>query len=160
MEDLIESHTRKITKETKKTLKFFKELPDDVWGMQLYTDGALWTVHQVLAHIVETEGSLKALFSNIANGGKGVGADFDIDRYNHSHVDKMSEKSKEELFSMFGERRSKMLEFVSGLSAESLENVGNHPFLGHTTLDQMLRLYLVHINIHIRDIRKALGERS
>ena len=146
----------KLKKEGEKTMRFFAALPDEIWVQQLYTDGAEWSVHQVLAHIVETEDALNKLFRYIVNSGGGVGEDFDIDRYNASAVEKMSGYSRQQLIDMFEQRRSAMVEFVSDLSAPDLEKEGRHPFLGHTTLGEMLRLFYLHVNLHIRDVRRLL----
>jgi len=149
---------KKLTSQYEKSVSFFKSLPDFIWDERLYSDGGEWTVHQVLAHIVEVEGSILQLFINISNGEMGVGPDFDIDRYNASAVRKISTKSREELFSLFKERRTRMLAFVDGLQPEALALTGNHPYLGEAKLGEMLKMLYLHINGHIRDIRKAFGE--
>jgi hypothetical protein len=149
---------KKLTSQYEKSVSFFKSLPDFIWDERLYTDGAEWTVHQVFAHIVEVEGSILYLMISISQGGTGVGPDFDIDRYNASAVRKISTKSREELFSLFEERRTRMLAFVDGLPPEVLALTGNHPYLGEAKLGEMLKMLLLHINGHIRDIRKAFGE--
>lgn len=154
-----EQLAKKLSSEYEKSVKFFKGLPESIWEERLYTDGAEWTVHQVFAHIVEAEGSLLQVFINISNGGTGVGPDFDIDRYNASAVRKISTKSRDELFSLYEDRRAKMLAFLGSLSPEALALTGNHPYLGKVKLGDMLKMILLHINSHIRDIRKAFGER-
>lgn len=146
----------KLKTEGEKTARFFAALPNEIWAQQLYTDGAKWSVHQVLAHIVETEDALNKLFRYIVRTGGGVGDDFDIDRYNASAVEKMSAYSRRQLIDMFEQRREAMVEFVSGLSAPDLEKEGRHPFLGHTTLGEMVRLFYLHVNLHVRDIRRLL----
>jgi hypothetical protein len=156
----IEKLVKKISVEHKKTISFFKGLPDSVWNQRLYADGEEWTVHEVLAHIVEAEGSFFALFSNIAKGGSGVSMDFDIDRHNAAEVGKISGKTRAELFSLFNARRTRMISLVNGFSSDALNNIGNHPFFGEITLGEMIRLYILHINIHIRDIRKIAGKRG
>lgn len=154
-----EQIVKKMSGEGEKILNFFTELPISMWDQQIYSDGAEWTVHEILAHIVEAEGSLYRLFSNILKGGTGVPQDFDIDRYNAAHVEKLAEKTTEELLSLFQELRAQMVEFVGGLSEADLEKTGNHPFLGESTLEGMLRVFILHPNLHIRDIRKAFEER-
>ena len=149
---------KKMSGEGEKILEFFSGLSDSLWDEQLYTDGAEWTVHEVLAHIVEAEDSLYRLFSNILKGGSGVPQDFDIDRYNAFNVEKLSDKTREELISLFRERRAQMVSFVGGLSPADLEKTGTHPYLGQSALGDMLRVFLLHPNLHIRDIRKAFPE--
>jgi len=149
----------KLTTDYEISIAFFNSLPESIWEEQLYSDGAEWTVHEVLAHIVEVEGSLFHLFSNIAAGGKGVGPDFDVDRYNQTEVKKISSKTRQELLSLFSQRRTKMFELLQGFTPEILAKSGNHPYLGESKLEEMLRVYLLHVNLHIRDIRRHFGER-
>ena len=153
-----EQIVKKMSGEGEKILDFFTGLSDPLWDKQLYTDGAEWTVHEVLAHIVEAEESLYRLFSNILKGGSGVPQDFDIDRYNAQNVEKLSAKTSQELLSLFRERRTQMVSFVGELTPADLEKSGTHPYLGQSTLGDMLRVFLLHPNLHIRDIRKAFPE--
>lgn len=154
-----EQLAKKLSSEYEKSVGFFKGLPESIWEERLYSDGEEWTVHQVFAHIVEVEGSLLQLFTIISKGGPGVGPDFDIDRYNASAVRKISTKSRDELFSMYQERRIKMIAFLEDLSPEALDLTANHPYLGGAKLREMLQMIMLHIKSHIRDIRKAFGEK-
>jgi len=137
-----------------KTVDFFKALPEGIWQEKLYADGAQWTVYQVLVHLVEVENSLGSLFAHIAEGGGGVDEDFDIDGYNKQAVEGFQEATVEELLVEFSERRDTLIEWVAGLNEEQFQNVGQHPFLGRARLDEMLRLFYLHVNLHIRDVRK------
>ena len=147
----------KFSREGEKALGFFSQLPDEAWEIQLYADGAQWSVKEVLAHIVETEISLRRLFENIRDGGNGITNKIDIDHYNAKAIAKLKDIAQQELLGEFRSRREKMIEFVSSLSEEDLSLEGNHPFLGEATLEEMLRLFYLHVNLHIRDIRAVLN---
>ncbi len=148
----------KLGTEGEKTLEFFRQLPKDAWQVQLYADGARWTVHEVLAHIVESEGSLLPLFRHISHGGEGVAKGFDIDKYNAMAVAEIAETSAKELIADFEFRRAEMVKFAADLDDADLEKQGRHAFLGESSLYEMLRLQYLHVNLHIRDIRTALEE--
>jgi len=45
---------------------------------------------------------------------------------------------------------------VQKMQESDLERKGRHPFLGITTLEEMLKLIYRHTMIHQRDIRRAL----
>ncbi len=153
---MIDALVQKLTTEGVKTETFFSSLSDEDWGRQLYADGAMWTVRQVFAHIVESEDALRRLFESIVQRGTGVHQDFDIDGYNKDAVDGMGAVPINTLFEMFQERRGKMVAFVSNLEEADLEKIGRHPFLGKEKLSKMIQLFYLHINIHMRDIKKAL----
>ena len=148
----------KFKTEGEKTLDFFRQLPEDDWQFQLYSDGACWTVHEVLAHIVESEGSLLKLFSYVAGSGEGVAKGFDIDKYNAMAVAEIAHTPVSELLADFEVRRREMTEFISSLTDADLDKQGRHAYLGESSLYEMLRLQYLHINLHLRDIRKALEE--
>jgi hypothetical protein len=146
----------RLSKEAEKTKVFFSNIPQEILGESLYSEGASWTVHQVLVHLVDAEDSLKRLFQFIVEGGGGVPQDFDLNRYNEQAVEKLEGLSIEELTNMFAERRKTLVEFVQGLTDEDLNKEGFHPFLGQAPVKEMIRLFYLHIQIHMRDIRKLL----
>lgn len=152
----VQKLANRIAKEGEKTYQFFAALPDDMWAKKCYTDGAEWSVHEVLAHVVDSEDGLRRFFEHIAAQGSGVDEDFNIDRYNAGAVKKLRETDRQELIAMFRQRRERMVSFVQGLEETDLQWEGRHPFLGHTSLDEMLRLFYLHVNLHIRDIRKMM----
>jgi hypothetical protein len=84
--------------------------------------------------------------------------DFDIDRYNASQQKKTLELSPAELLEQFKAVRGRMTELVSSLSESDLARQGRHPFLGQTTLAEMIKMVYRHNQIHYRDLRKVLGE--
>jgi hypothetical protein len=52
--------------------------------------------------------------------------------------------------------RAEMTAWVSSLDDADLDKIGRHPFLGHTTLREMIKLIYLHNQLHYRDLRKVL----
>ena len=152
-----ESVAQRLEKEGAKNLEFFEDLTPEDWQLSLYADGACWTVHELFAHFVETEGSIAKLISAIVGGAVGVSEDFDIDRWNASMVAKLKHKTRDELLAEFKQLRAFTVEMVSGFQAGDLEKQGRHPFLGVTTVEEMLKLMYLHLQLHTRDVKRALG---
>lgn len=153
-----ESYADKFVVEGQKTIEFLQNIPEDRWDMQIYEDGAKWTVKQIGVHLVEAEKSLTRMMSNILAGGEGVPEDFDLDRYNESRVRKMGNLTRDEIISQFSELRSETVKMVGKLNEKDLEITGRHPFAGETTIREMLRLMIINVNGHMRDIRRVLNE--
>jgi hypothetical protein len=65
--------------------------------VQVYTEGAKWTVKQVLVHFITIERSMHWLFKNILSGGSGSPDDFDVDRFNLTQTKKLDGRILEEL---------------------------------------------------------------
>jgi hypothetical protein len=158
MSELAHELADSLEAESRKTLEFLRGLPSAVWDVQVYADGPAWKVHHLLAHFVEVEGSISRLIRSVADGGPGVGQDFDIDRWNAEHTGVMSEQDRENLMAEFARRRAGTVEMVRGFSDTDLAKRGRHPALGVTEIKHMVRLMYVHLLGHQRDIKRAIKQ--
>jgi uncharacterized protein (TIGR03083 family) len=148
----------RLKSEGEKTAAFFASLAADQWNSIVYTEGAEWTVRSILAHYVTAEKGFARLFPSILAGGPGASEDFDIDRYNASQQEKTRELTPAELLDQFKSVRAEMAAWVASLSESALQKQGRHPFLGPTTLAEMIKMVYRHNQIHYRDLRKVLGD--
>jgi len=147
----------RLLSEAEKTLDFFRQLPEESWQRVLYTEGAHWTVRQVLAHFAAAEESIHRLIQNILAGGGGTPEDFNLDVYNERKVAALNEATTADLMQQFSANRQKNASLVAGMSQEDLAKTGRHPFLGIASLADIIKLLYRHNQIHLRDIRKVLG---
>jgi uncharacterized protein (TIGR03083 family) len=146
----------RLKTEGEKTADFFASLTPAQWELEVYTEGETWTVHSVLTHYLTAENGFLQIFANILAGGPGVAENFDIDRFNASQQRKNRDLAPAEALAQFRATRAKMVELVAGLSEADLEKPGRHPFLGQTTLVEMIKMIYRHNQIHHRDLRKIL----
>jgi len=129
--------------------------PED-WAVEVYAEGERWTARSILAHLMTTERAFLKLFRRIREGGPGVSADFMIDRYNASQQRKTEGVPPGKLLQDYREARGQMVELVRSLGAPELDRVERHPFLGVTSLREMIKMVYIHNQTHYRDIRRAL----
>lgn len=146
----------KLKSEGEKYAAFFAGLADDQWKIEVYTEGATWTLRNVLAHLVTAEQAFIKLFEQIRQGGPGVSDDFSIDRYNARQQEKTKELSPQEILKQYKTVRAEMIAWVSSLTEADLQKTGRHPFLGQATLLEMIKMVYLHNQIHYRDLRKVL----
>ncbi len=146
----------KLSREGQKLADFFSSLEDGQWTVELYSEGTVWTVRNALAHLATAERAFIKLFEQIRQGGRGATEDFSIDRYNARQQEKTRDLSPLQLLEQYEAARREMVALVSGLSDVDLDREGRHPFLGVTTLREMVKMIYVHNQIHYRDIRRAL----
>ena len=146
----------KLRLEGEKIYKFFKGLTDMQWAIEVYTENEVWTIRNILAHLMTAERGFVSLFEDILQGGIGVGEDFVIDRFNAGQQKRTKEINPDELLEQYKIIREKMIQFVAGIEDSDLEKVGRHPFLGLTTLREMIKMIYIHNQIHFRDIKKVL----
>ena len=150
----------KLSKEGERLSGFFEGLTDRQWMVEVYTEGAVWTIRNLLAHLMTAERAFIKLFENVVEGGIGVTEDFVIDRYNASQQEKTKGLTPVELLDQYKSVRAEMIKFVSGLGDSDLEKIGRHPFLGSTTMREMIKMVYLHNQIHYRDIRKVLRDQE
>ena len=105
---------------------------------------------------VTSERGLVKLFEQIRQGGGGVTDEFSIDRFNASQQEKTKELPFAELLEKYKSTRTETITWVSGLKEADLELTGRHPFLGETTLREMIKMLYLHNQIHYRDLKKVL----
>lgn len=146
----------KLKTEGEKFVRIFSELTDDQWRLEVYTEGEVWTIRNVLSHFVTSERGLVRLFESIRQGGVGSTDDFSIDRYNSSQQAKTRDLTPVELLDQYKEVRADSANWVSGLKDEELEIKGRHPFLGETVLREMIKMLYLHNQIHYRDLKKVI----
>ncbi|HEX8990798.1 MAG TPA: DinB family protein [Anaerolineales bacterium] len=146
----------KLTSEGEKLVDFFSRLAATEWATEVYAEGSVWTIRSILAHLMTSERAFLKLFEAIRQGGAGVSEDFVIDRYNARQQEKTQEMSPQELLREYRDLRAQMVTWVGGLKDDELERKGRHPFLGVTTLREMIKMIYIHNQTHYRDIRRVM----
>jgi hypothetical protein len=146
----------KLKSEGERFVSIFNSLSDEQWNQEVYTEGARWTIRNMLSHFVTSERGLLKLFQRIRNGEQGAPDDFSIDRYNAAMQERTKQATPGELLEQYKEVRANAIEWVSGLQAAELEITGRHPFLGHTAIRDMIKMLYIHNLNHYRDMKKAL----
>ncbi|MGZ9164608.1 MAG: DinB family protein [Anaerolineales bacterium] len=146
----------KLESEGEKIISIFTGLTDEQWQMEVYTEGTTWTIRNVLAHFVTSERGLLKLFEKIRQGDSGSPEDFSIDRYNAAMQARTKELQPEELLEQYKAIRAESIAWTSGLSESDLEKQGRHPFLGLTTIREMIKMLYIHNLTHYRDMKKVI----
>lgn len=146
----------KLRSEGEKFFALFAGLTDAQWGAEVYTEGSVWTIRNVLSHFVTSERGLVKLFEQIRLGGAGAADDFSIDRYNASQQEKTKDLPPQELLEQYKTVRENSVAWTLSLADADLEKQGRHPFLGMTSLREMIKMLYLHNQIHYRDMKKVL----
>ncbi len=147
----------RLEAEGSKVEVFLQKLEESDWEREIYTEGEVWKVHQILAHFVSVERAFQWLTNDIVTGGRGTPDDFDLDRFNHEQVFKLQQKSRQELIHTFSKERAATIAQASGYKAEDLQKEGHHPWFGRTSVLKLLKLLYRHNQLHLRDVRRQLS---
>ena len=146
----------KLQTEGEKFFTLFAGLRDDQWQSEVYTEGETWTIRNVLSHFVTSERGLLKLFERIRTTGEGSAEDFSIDRYNAAQQQRTKDLSPQELLEQYKAIRSDAIAWTLSLSELDLEKQGRHPFLGMTSIREMIKMLYIHNQLHYRDMKKVL----
>jgi uncharacterized damage-inducible protein DinB len=146
----------KLKSEGEKIAAIFAGLTDEQWQTEVYTEGTTWTIRSVLSHFVTSERGLIKLFEQIRRGGEGSSEEFSIDRYNASMQARTKDSTPRELLEQYRSVRADSVAWTSSLSEGDLKKQGRHPFLGMTTIREMIRMLYLHNQLHYRDMKKFL----
>ena len=146
----------KLQSEGDKFTALFAGLTDAQWQAEVYTEGETWTLRNVLSHFVTSERGLVRLFEQVRQGGAGAADDFSIDRYNAAQQQKTKDLSPQELLAQYEAIRADSIAWTLSLEEADLEKQGKHPFLGMTTIREMIKMLYLHNQIHYRDMKKVL----
>ncbi|HWQ84737.1 MAG TPA: DinB family protein [Anaerolineales bacterium] len=146
--------------EGEKSLAFFASLPEQAWEILIYTDGSVWKLHQIIAHYASAEANFGLLIDQILAGGSGAAEDFDLNRFNRSQVGRLETLPRQELLARYKISRQDNIARVERMQPADLDRQGRHPYLGLTSLSEIIKMIYRHNQIHQREIRQILTAAS
>lgn len=158
MKETVPHLQKRLKAEGTKIARFFLELSDSDWELVVYNDGSKWTLLHVIKHFVSVEQAFQWIIQDVLDGGTGAPENFVIDEFNEAEVGRFSEYKSDEIISAFQALRKDSIALAGTLTSDDLEKTGNHPYFGKTKLKRLLKFLYTHNNMHMRDVRRAMGE--
>ncbi len=160
MADSVSDRQRLIQKrlrdEGDKLLVLFEALSDEQWQLTIYTDGAVWTIKDLLAHQVSAEREFQHYGRDILAGGPGAPEDFAINTFNNAAVAAMTNRTAGDLLDALRAARQDTIDLVATITDADFARRGRHPFFGMMVIEDMFKLIYRHNMLHARDIRRVL----
>lgn len=141
------------------THDYFAGLTADQLACTIYVD-PLWSARDILAHLITTERAIRPLILAIAHGDPGAPPGYDIDAANARLLAGMQDQAVPDLLAAWTAERATTIEAYRVLEPAHLESRGRHPFLGETTVNDMIQLMYRHEMLHTRDIRRSVERRA
>ena len=148
---------KRLRDEGDKLIALFESMTPDQWQQPLYTEGAVWTIKDLLAHQVSAERKFIFYGRDILNGGEGAPEGFQINTFNNAEVAAMTDRTADQLVADMRSTRQATIEFVNNIKDSDFNRRGRHPFFGMMSIDEMFKLIYRHNMMHTRDIRRAIG---
>jgi hypothetical protein len=144
---------RKLTRNKDLVRRSFAGLGGDGWNRTVYQTPFVWTVRDVLAHLVSAEQALRGLAENIAAGGRGAPDGFDYNEFNRKEQDVHRSRTPQELLPMFLEARERTVDWAGGLNDGQLDRTGGHPALGELSVEGVLTAIQAHTLMHLTELK-------
>jgi hypothetical protein len=158
MNETVPHLQKRLKTEGTKIASFFLELSDTDWERVVYNSGSKWTLLHLMKHFVSVEQAFQWLIQDVLDGGTGARENFVIDEFNEAEVGRFSEYKSDEIINAFQALRKDSIALAGALTSDDLEKTGNHPFFGKTKLKRLLKFLYTHNNMHMRDVRRVMGE--
>lgn len=147
----------KLQAEGERTVRFFRDLSDEQWQLPVFHDGAHWNVRGVLEHLIVSEAQLQQLFEAIVRTGMGAPEGMNVDALNLERTGSLFPLTRDGILNCYTSTRNATVEFTQKLSDEQLAMRARHPAIGVSALEDQLKLIYLHHQMHLRDVKKALG---
>ncbi len=156
-QDRKEAITRKLTETREQWLRVLNGLSAEQWEAPAYSEGSEWRVADTLRHVADSERGMTALMAQIKDGGEGVPADFDLNRWNQRVVTKLGDKDPQELLDGMAENRANLFAFIDSLEEADWDKKGRHASLKIMTIEEVCHLIADHEADHLAAIKEALA---
>lgn len=129
----------------------------DQWEAQVYSEGAAWTVRQLLIHLVITDKGHNGMMMAAVKGENTIPDDFDLERFNRRSVEKRAEMTPDELLNALRASAAERNIWLDTIDDAALEKTGRHGTMQILSVAQMLDIVSAHERTHAGDIARVLG---
>lgn len=158
MDEMIEKLVLKLERSKNDVQAFFESIDEKNWDRIVYpTDSSdPWQIQDIFSHLIISEESFLVLFNQMCAAREIIQNTINIDQFNAEHQKQFDSISKEEVINRFLVGRQNMIQFVMKISQKELSIIGDHPALGISKLEDMIKLIPIHDQMHMKDIKKIL----
>ncbi|MHA2365128.1 MAG: DinB family protein [Candidatus Hodarchaeales archaeon] len=136
--------------------KTVKTLPENKQNLKISSHEESWTILEVIKHLKASEQGMLRLMQGIKGGGEGVPLNFDLNRYNKSQVNKLENKSLNDVIKDMETNRIDLREFLTNLNEEDFAKKGRHATMKILTTEETFNLIANHEMNHLEKIKEAI----
>jgi hypothetical protein len=153
---------QQLTEQRRALFDLLLTLDEAAWQRQVFPDDTEvdppWTIADLVRHLAGAEQSMTGLMRSIREGGSGVPADFDLNRWNNSRLTKVRHKSPSEIMADMEENRALLFEFMDALAEADWDKAGRHGSGRILTIAEICAVIADHDRRHMADIERALNK--
>ena len=155
VDDRKEAIKSKLAATREEFLATVRGLAEEQWATKAYSEGSEWQVVDILRHVADSERGMTALMVQIKGGGEGVPPDFDLARWNQRVVNKLGDRSPQELLDGMADSRVALFAFIDSLEDGDWNKKGRHASLRIMSIEEVCHLIADHEALHLAGIQEA-----
>lgn len=152
MSEKIAQHIEKLNAARARLEAVLDAVPENLWEQQIYSEGAQWTVRQLLIHLMISDAGQNRVMMSIAEGKDLIPPDYDLERFNKRSVEKQAEITPAQARAALKESRQTLLDWLNTLTDATLEMQGRHASMQIMSISQILDVVANHEVGHANDI--------
>ncbi|MCU0514415.1 MAG: DinB family protein [Anaerolineae bacterium] len=132
-------------------------LPPEREEERLYSDGAQWTLRQLVIHLMIADRGHNSMIQGIATGQPIIPPDYDLERFNKRSVEKQAAVTLAQARDALRASRQELIDWLHGLEDDAvLDLEGRHASLQIMSISRILNVMAWHEDTHTGDIEKHL----
>jgi hypothetical protein len=155
MSERVAAHKRKLT-DARAYLDHVLDQVEGRWETPVYSEGASWTVRQLVIHLVVTDKGHNNMIRAIAQGENTIPDDFDLERFNRRSVEKRADMTPDELRDSLRATAAERLVWLDTCNDATLEKKGRHGTMQILSIAEILDVVAGHERLHAGDIARIL----
>jgi hypothetical protein len=156
----VQQHLDRLEKMRAKLDTILDTVPEHLWDTKLYSDGAQWTLRQLVIHLMISDRGQNSIVKGVVGGKEVIPADYDLERFNKSSVQKQAETSVPDARASLKVTRADLVNWLKDVEDEALDKQGRHATLKVLTVGQMLNVMAMHESAHADDIERFVKENA
>lgn len=156
----IQKHLDRLQQAREHLNSVLDRVPEGLWEQQIYSDGAQWTLRQLLIHLALADHGQNNVLMGIAEGKNLIPEDYDLNRYNSGSVNKKKDMTIEEARTGLAQSRARLVEWLNQTDEAVLDNQGRHASLHILSIAQILDVMANHEEGHTTDIEAMIAQNA
>lgn len=127
----------------------------DAASVQQPSAANAWNPREITSHLVDAERAHRRFIEAVASGSPPAKIEnFDLDAWNAGRIAKRADQTLAELLAAYDQERAATIAMLQGLPDDAWEKEGDHPALGHVTVEYVARVIGLHERAHLQEMTR------
>ena len=125
----------------------------DAEAVQQPSAANAWNPREITGHLLDAERAHRRFIEAVAAGNPPAKLEnFDLNAWNAGRVAKRANQTLAELLAAYDQERAATIAVLQGLPDDAWAKEGDHPALGHVTVEYVARIIGLHERSHLHEM--------